>query len=215
MINRIRGFAVISISVILVACGGSTSDGGDAQTPLPAVDIPEKVEAPQGVPEPVELLAELIVSDEGVMLVGLTNLPDGAAVLYEINAGRDDYDAMSAEQRQLYLAGQEGFAIVASGRFDTVIEGWSDVPICSRKATDESDTDIFVYFVPVKHYNDGAFGIYGAGYVQPESIYQLYGFAGENLEAVSPAQVSESPSHEGKELQVAGTCAADVGPESN
>lgn len=57
-------------------------------------------------------------------------------------------------------------------------------------------------------HNEGAVGIYRTGYVQPESDYELYGLAGENFEAVSPAQVSESPSHEGKELQVAGTCAA-------
>ncbi len=201
----------IATAAVIAACGGAATSEGEPATPAPPADEAEQQPDTNVVDAaPVEIVAELRRGDDGVFLEGRANLPDGAAVLYEILLSSEEaFESMTPEQTDLYFDGQEGFAVVSSEQFAVEIEGWLDVPVCMQSTDAESGTDIFVYFVPVKEYVEAVGPIYGPEFAQPDVVFDLYGSEGENLEAVSPAEVVDSFLHDGKEVRVMGTCAPD------
>ena len=192
--------ASLVAAVLLAACGGSQDEVTiPASTSAPTPSPPPPTPLPPQVPEAVELQALFELSDDEVVLRGETNLPDGAQLYFEIDhsgSGCLTEDCQesrdwSDDQYQLFFNGLSGSVAVVAGTFRVEFEGWGSLfGLCNWKwdGFDPYETSIEVFFIPNKE-----LAAAGSRFpVQPDHIYELYGEAGERLEAVAPAQVDSA-----------------------
>jgi len=183
---------------ILAGCGG-TQDSGPTTVPTLPAPAPEPAPAPAPDsgpvdPDPVQLVALLNVGELGVAISGITNLPDGAVLEFDVflsGSGclTDDcreFEELSEEQSELLFDGSgRGYVTVSGGKFYVELPGWEILPVCGWGSKADWDTEATVLFIPDEGLSERIEGMPR----QPDEIYRLYGSAGERLEAVAPAEV--------------------------
>jgi len=158
---------------LLVACTGDWS----------GADVPQPAAPALPAPEPIELTAAFDVDGGTITVLGTTNLPNGAVLLWEV------YDSPPPEELfDLSIfddpdVSREGTVTVEQGTFQFTAtgEGWSDLDLCGSVPM-----VLRVIYAPWR-------GILVWGRTdaeQPDAVHELHGELGERIaEAVPPAKV--------------------------
>ena len=189
----IRGAAIASCVLLLSACAGSETVSPTPEAPVPA-PAPSAQPDPEPEPdpelEPVGLTAAMTVDAGTISVEGSTNLPDGAALYWELAETPEAFERTVAEfgvdrdRLPRFPDGEvpSGSVVVDGGRFafSTTADGWEDLGLC-----DELPLELFVGYLPLREV-----GMMGSAPEQPESLYALHGDNGERLTgAVPPAEL--------------------------
>ena len=182
---------VVMFAVLVAACGGSPAAQPES-SPAPTAPSPPPPEPERSNPEPVEIDAGIEVTEQGVLIYGTTNLPDGAVLSYDLNVFgsgclTDDcreFEVLTEEQVSVRDGDSgSGFLTVTSGKFSIGLPEWNALPVCGWQSEAEWETWLDVLFFSDVAWADLANNDSG----QPEDIYELYGRAGERLTAAAPA----------------------------
>jgi len=191
-----RVTTVLALVVLLVGCAAEPAAQPEpTMPPAPAPELPPRpVPAPEPAPEPVELSAEISASEQGVLIVGNTNLPDGAVLDYDIllfGSGclTDDcreFEELTPEQSALYSNFGVGYLTVSAGQFVIDIPDWSALPICGWQSTADWKTNLNVAFFSDERQAE----LMPENPGQPENVYELYGRAAERVEAAPGVELA-------------------------
>jgi hypothetical protein len=129
--NVRRIATVVMLAVLVAACGGKPVAQPEP-TPVPT-PAPVPAPPPEPEPEPVELTATLTVDGDTVTVLGETNLPDGAVVVWElaetIEAFIENPDVTLRDSGGDVPSGE----VTVSGgafRLDVTGEGWGTLGLC-------------------------------------------------------------------------------------
>jgi hypothetical protein len=173
-----RAAAVLTFALLVAGCAAEPV----AET-APALPPIMQSEA-QFNPDPVELSSDISASEGGILISGVTNLPDGANLYYALtlfgskcltsNCRKLDYRSDGVESE---LA--RGYLTVLSGQFTAELPEWPSVPVCGWRKEGDWETSLIILFRP----NERADGASPEHPGQPRVVYDLYGRAGERVEA--------------------------------
>lgn len=174
-----RAAAVLTLAALVMGCGvepAAQPEPTPLPTPAPTAPTPSE-------PEQVELTATIEVDGDTVTVRGLSNLPDGAMLVWEL---AETVEAFAANP-DLTLRDPDGevpdgeVAVLGGAfRFDATGEGWEALGLC-----DVLRLQLWVTYMP---WADIA--ALGTIPEQPESLYALHGERGERIPgAVPPAEL--------------------------
>jgi len=180
-----RLVAMLACALLVIGCAAQpVAEPPPAPLPLPPIEQPE----PEFDPDPVELAADIGVSEQGVLVLGSTNLPDGAVLVYDLLlAGSgcltddcSEFEVLTPEQNALKSGdSSKGYVTVSGGKFSVELPDWNTLPICGWDSAGEWETSLSIAF-----YSDERFAeLSPTNPGQPESVYELYGRAAERVEA--------------------------------
>ncbi len=180
-----RAAVVLALAALVAACAAEPVAEPAPVPPPPPVAQPEP--EPEPAPDPVELSASISVSEQGVLIVGATNLPDGAVVSYDIflfGSGclTDDcreFEELTPDQNALYLDFKVGYSTVSDGRFSVELPEFAALPICGWESEAEWETSLEIRFFSDERQAE----LVPENPGQPENVYELYGRAAERVEA--------------------------------
>ncbi len=178
---------MLACGLLVVGCAAQP-----VAEPAPAPLLPPLIAQPEperaADPDPVDLSAEIDVSEQGVLVLGSTNLPDGAVLIYDlILAGSgcltedcSEFEVLTPEQNALKSGdSSKGYMTVSGGKFSVELPEWNTLPICGWGSEAEWETSLSIAF-----YSDERLAeLSPANPGQPESVYALYGRAAERVEA--------------------------------
>ena len=179
-----KALQLFAVAVLVAACGSSDETAVEEPTPPPA---PEVRTEPDPVPEPVDVVldAELSADGDTVTVAGVTNLPDGAVLVWELTETLEAFalnpDVTLRDSDGEVLAGE---VTVADGAYRVELsdESWIELGLC-----DALPLELFVTYMPMA-------GVAALGAVpeQPAELYELHGDNGERIPgAVAPADLVE------------------------
>ena len=177
---------LFAVAVVASGCGSANEVTRDepAPAPAPAQESPAAPELEPALPE-VVLDARLSVEGDTVTVVGVTNLPTGAVLVWEL-AETVEVFGLNPEVTLRDADGNvpSGNVTVSDGiyAFEVSEATWADLALC-----DALPLELFVAYIPLA-------GVAALGAVpdQPSELYELHGENGERIPgAVAPAELQE------------------------
>lgn len=185
-----RAAAVMLAAVVLAGCAAEPAAQPET-APAPPTSLSPAVEpateaAIEPVLAPVELAATLSAEGDTVTVLGRSNLPDGAVVVWEL---AETIEAFAADPESILRDADgrvpTGRATVVAGAFGFEVsqQGWGALDLCSS-----IPLQLFLLYMPWADFDS-----FDSVPEQPGSIYDLHGAGGELLPgAVPPAELRKN-----------------------